>query len=295
MIESQPLADAKIPTDPEPIHETEAPHLVIRPSSGWAALDLKQIWLYRDLLMTLASRDVKLRYRQTALGIIWVILQPLMAAGIFSFVFGKVAKLPSEGVPYIVFSYAGLLAWNAFNSTLTRASSVLVANSGLISKVYFPRLVLPLSTVPSTLIDFGVALGMMAVLMVIYGIVPGIGILLVPLWLALILMIAVGFGLYTSALMVSYRDVQYVLPVVTQMLLYASPIAYAVSAVPENLRAYYFLNPLSGLLEAFRWSMIGRGELNWGYVAYSAIFAILVFIGGAFSFKKMERRFADVI
>lgn len=295
MIESQPLLDAKIRTETQRLIEPEQPHLVIRASSGWAALNLKQIWLYRDLLMTLAGRDVKLRYRQTALGVVWVILQPLMAAGIFSFVFGKVAKLPSDGVPYIVFSYAGLLAWNAFNSTLTKASGVLVANSGLISKVYFPRLVLPLSTVPSTLIDFGVALGMMAVLMVIYGITPGIGILLIPLWLALILMIAVGFGLFTSALMVSYRDVQYVLPVVTQMLLYASPIAYAVSAVPENLRAYYFLNPLSGLLEAFRWSMIGRGELNWGYVAYSAAFAILIFIGGAFSFKKMERRFADVI
>lgn len=295
MIESQPVLDAKTPTEREPAGEAQQPHLVIRPSSGWAALDLKQIWLYRDLLMTLAGRDVKLRYRQTSLGVIWVILQPLIAAGIFSFVFGRVAKLPSDGVPYIVFSYAGLLAWNAFNSTLTKASGVLVANSGLISKVYFPRLVLPLSTVPSTLIDFGVALGMMAVLMVIYGIAPGIGILLLPLWLALILMIAVGFGLFTSALMVTYRDVQYVLPVMTQMLLYASPIAYAVSAVPENLRAYYFLNPLSGLLEAFRWSMIGRGELNWGYVTYFAIFAVVVFVGGAFAFKKMERKFADVI
>ncbi|WP_170065495.1 ABC transporter permease [Abditibacterium utsteinense] len=287
------------PTGQEPSGEAQQPHLVIRASSGWAALDLKQIWLYRDLLMTLASRDVKLRYRQTALGVVWVILQPLVAAGIFSFVFGTVAGFPSEGVPYIVFAYAGQLAWNAFSSTVTKSSAVLVANSGLISKVYFPRLVLPLSTVPSTLLDFAVALGMMAVLMVIYGIAPGLGILLLPLWLGLILMLSVGIGLYTSALMVSYRDVQYILPVVTNMLLYASPVAYsasfAISKVPQNLRAYYFLNPLSGLLEAFRWSMIGRGELNWGYIAYSAVFAILIFIGGAFSFKKMERKFADVI
>lgn len=299
MIESQPLLDVQTPTEAESDGEAQQPHLVIRASSGWAALDLKQIWLYRDLLMTLAGRDVKLRYRQTALGVVWVILQPLLAAGIFSFVFGTLAKFPSNGVPYFVFSYAGLLAWNVFSSTLTKASGVLVGNSGLISKVYFPRLVLPLSTVPSTLLDFLVALGMMAVLMVIYRVTPGIGILFLPLWIALILMIAVGIGLYTSALMVSYRDVQYVLPVVTNMLLYVSPVAYSVSyaasKVPENLRFLYLLNPLAGLLEAFRWSILGRGEMNWGYVAYSAVFAILVFVGGAFSFKKMERKFADVI
>lgn len=293
-METSPARPRSFPDEHVPPGE-DKPHLILRPSKGWQALDLKQIWLYRDLLMTLAGRDVKLRYRQTALGVVWVILQPLMAAGIFSFVFGKVAKLPSDGVPYIVLSYAGLLAWNVFSSTLTKASGVLVANSGLISKVYFPRLVLPLSTIPSTLLDFAVALGMMAVLLVIYGIAPSIGILLLPLWLALILMIAIGVGLYTSALMVSYRDVQYVLPVVTQFLLYASPVAYAVSRVPAEYRGLYFLNPLSGLIEAFRWSLIGRGELNWSAIAYSAIFAVLTFIGGAFSFKKMERRFADVI
>ncbi len=249
--------------------------------------------------MTLAARDVKLRYRQTALGVIWVILQPLIAAGIFSFVFGKVAKLPSDGVPYMVFSYAGLLGWNAFSSTLTKCSSVLVQNSQLISKVYFPRLVLPLSTVLSTLIDFGVALVMMAVLMVYYRIAPGPQIVWLPLWLLLIVLLAVGIGLYASALMVSYRDVQYVLPVATQFLLYASPIAYsltyALSVIPEPYRIFFMLNPLSGVLEAFRWSLIGRGEMNWNALLYSAAFTVLVFIGGAFSFKKMERRFADVI
>ncbi len=292
------LPDERSPDEravPTPAPPPEKPYLVLRPSQGWQALDLKQIWLYRDLLMTLAGRDIKLRYRQTALGVVWVILQPLVAAGIFSFVFGKVAKLPSDGVPYIIFSYAGLLAWNAFSSTIGKTSSALVGNAGLISKVYFPRLVLPFSTVPSTLLDFVVALGMMAVLMVIYGIVPGFGLLLLPVWLALIVMIAMGIGLFTSALMVTYRDVQYVLPVVTQFLLYASPVPYAVSQVPAEYRAVYFLNPLSSLLEAFRWSLIGRGEMNWGYLAYSAVFAILAFVGGAFAFKKMEKRFADVI
>ena len=282
-----------------PLGQAEKPYLTIRPSSGWQALNLKQIWLFRDLLITLAERDVKLRYRQTALGALWVILQPLVAAGIFAFVFGKMAGLPSDGVPYIVFSYAGLLCWNAFSSTLTKSSSVLVQNSQLISKVYFPRLVLPLSTIFSTLIDFGVALTMMVVLMLAYRITPGIGLLLLPLWLLLVLMLAVGIGLYTSALMVTYRDVQYVLPVVTQFLLYASPVAYslthALTKLAPQYHIFYMINPLSGLLDAFRWSLIGTGTLQWGYVIYSAVISVGAFIGGAFAFKKMERRFADVI
>lgn len=283
----------------EEIDGTQKPYLIIRPSSGWQSLDLKQIWQFRDLLITLAERDVKLRYRQTALGIIWVILQPLIAAAIFAFVFGRVAGLPSEGVPYIVFSYAGLLAWNAFSSTLTKTSAVLVQNSQLISKVYFPRLVLPLSTILSTLIDFGVALLMMGVLMAIYGIAPGPQVLLLPVWLLLVVMMAVGVGLYASALMVSYRDVQYILPVVTQFLLYGSPVAYslsyALSRLPQQYHVFYLLNPLAGLLDAFRWSLLGRGELQWMAVAYSAVATLVLLIGGAFTFKKMEKRFADVI
>lgn len=273
----------------------EKPYLSIRPRSGWQALDVKEIWEFRDLLTTLGLRDVKLRYRQTALGAAWVLLQPLLAAGIFSVVFGRIAKLPSDGVPYFVFAYAGLLGWNAFSSTLTKASGCLVANSGLISKIFFPRLILPLSTVFSSLIDFGVALVMMAVLLIAYGIAPGIGLLLLPVWLFLILLLAMGIGLYTAALTVSYRDVQYILPVITQFLLYASPIAYALSAVPQNLRTIYFLNPLSGLLEGFRWSLLNRGHLEIGTVVYSAVVSFTVFLMGAYSFKKMERKFADVI
>jgi lipopolysaccharide transport system permease protein len=273
----------------------EKPHLTIRPPSGWAALNLVDLWHYRDLLLTLAGRDVKLRYRQTALGVIWVILQPLLAAGIFSFVFGKVAKLPSDGMPYFVFSFAGLLGWNAFNSTLTKASACIVNNSQLVSKVFFPRLILPLSSVLSTLIDFTVAMSLMVGLMVHYHVVPGWGLLLLPVWLLLLIMLGVGIGLYTSALMVSYRDLQYAIPVLLQFLLYASPVAYAVSAVPDKLRPYYFLNPISGLLEAFRWSLLGTGQMSWGWTAYSSGWVVAVFIFGALAFKKMERRFADVI
>ena len=283
------------------------PHLIIRPKSGWQALDLSQIWQFRDLLSTLAQRDVKLRYRQTALGAIWVILQPLLAAGIFSFVFGAVAGLPSGNVPFLVFSYAGLLCWNLFASTLTKASGVLVQNAHLVSKVYFPRLVLPLSTVYSSLVDFGVAAIVMAVLMAIYRVVPGWGLLLLPLWMALTLILAVGCGLYLSALMVSYRDVQYVVPVMMQFLLYASPVAYSVATVlnrvggklsPETAKwaTYAFLaNPMSGLLEAFRWSLLGGQTPVWGAVVYAGLCSVAVFVGGAFAFKRMERRFADVI
>ncbi|HEY2585843.1 MAG TPA: ABC transporter permease, partial [Tepidisphaeraceae bacterium] len=210
-------------------------------------------------------------------------------------VFGVVLKAPADGVPYFVFSFAGLLAYNAFSGTLTRASACIVTNSPIVSKVYFPRLVLPLSTVLATLIDFAMGFGLMIVLMIGRGVTPGWGVLLVPLWLALIIALAVGVGLYSAALMVEYRDLQYVIPVLSQFILYASPVAYTVSAVPQRLRVWFNLNPLTGLLEAFRWSVLGRGSVDWGAVGYSTLFVLGSPIIGAFSFRVMERRFADVI
>lgn len=267
----------------------------IRPAKGWKPLDIRQLWQYRDLLSTLGSRDITLRYRQTILGAFWVVAQPLMAAGIFSFVFGKVASLPSDGMPYFLFSYAGLLGWNAFSNTLAKVSTSLVGNSQLISKVYFPRLILPLSTLYSTLIDSGVSLVMMFILMAVYDIPVGARMLMLPVWMMLLLMLSLGTGLYVSALMVSYRDVQHLLPVFVQMLLYASPVAYAVSAVPESLRFFYHLNPLSALLDGFRWSLLGVGTLSPIAVAYAAVVACLWLTLGAFAFKRMERLFSDVI
>jgi lipopolysaccharide transport system permease protein len=276
------------------------PFRKIRPRSGWAALNLREVWRFRDLLFSLAGRDLKLRYKQTALGVIWVVLQPLMAAGIFSIVFGVIAGMPSDkGVPYFVLTFAGLLGWNLFNNTVTKVSGCLVGNQQLISKVYFPRLVLPLSTVPSTLVDFAVAGAMMILLLLAYRIPPHWGLLLLPVWIALILALSLGIGLCTSALTVSYRDVQYILPVAMQVLLYASPIAYsltvAMKRIPEHWQVAYMLNPLSSLLEGFRWSLLGTGQLQWGFVAYSAGLSVVVFVLGSFSFKRMERRFADVI
>lgn len=272
------------------------PHLTIQPTTGWQAINLRELWQFRDLLTTLAQRDVKLRYRQTALGVVWVVLQPLISAGIFSFVFGKVAKLPSlSGVPYLVFAYAGLMAWGAFSSTLGKTSGCLLANSNLVSKVYFPRMALPLSTVFSTLIDFSVALVMMVVLMVINHVVPSLAVLLLPVWLLLIILLATGVGLYMSALMVSYRDVQFILPVATNFLLYASPVAYTAARIPAKYELIFMANPLTGLLEAFRWSLFPTAHPNWNSVAYAAAVSVVVFVLGAFSFKKMERKFADVI
>src|SRR5256714_15000734 len=189
------------------------PHLVIKPGSGWQALDLREVWTYRDLLLTLAMRDVMLRYRQTALGVLWVVLQPLMAAGIFCFVCGRVAKVSSDGLPYFPMCYAGLLAWNAFNTTLTKSSGVLVGSAPLVSKVYFPRMVLPLSVVAGTLIVFGVALVVLFIMLPLNGLPLTVNLLTMPVWFLLILMLSMGFGLFTSALTVSYRDVGYIVPV----------------------------------------------------------------------------------
>lgn len=274
---------------------TRRPHLVLRPRSRWTPVDLRELWEFRDLLVTFAGRDVRLRYRQTALGVIWVILQPLLAAGVLSFVFGGVAKLPSEGVPYFVFAFAGTLAWNTFSATLGKSSGSLVGNSALVSKVYFPRMLLPLSVLGSTILDFGVALVVMAVLLAIGGVAPGLPLLLLPVWLVLVLVMALGAGLVAASLMVRYRDVQFVLPVVIQFALFASPVAYSLDAVPESARPWFGLNPLVGLLEAFRWSLLDLDAPHGGALAYSVVAAALLLVAGAALFTRMERQFADVI
>jgi lipopolysaccharide transport system permease protein len=273
----------------------------IRAGTRWSGFvpSLRELWRYRDLLIVLAGRDVKLRYRQTLLGVAWVIFQPLLAAGIFTLVFGLIAKLPSGGLPYFVFAYAGQLAWLAFSSTFSKASSSLVQSAPLVSKVYFPRIILPLSTLLSTLLDFAVAMVLLVVLMMAYRVAPSAALLLLPVWLALLLMFAVGLGLMAAALMVSYRDVQYVLPLLLPLLMYASPVAYslrdALARLPSSLRPVLLLNPLSGLLEGFRWSLLGAPAPPAGAVVYGAIFSILAIALGAVVFKRMERRFADVI
>jgi len=267
----------------------------IRPGGTWSSLDLREMWEFRDLLFALASRDLKLRYKQTALGVIWVILQPLMAAGIFSFVFGKVAKMPSSGVPYFLFSYAGLLGWNLFNNTVTKIATCLVGNAQLLSKVYFPRLILPLSNVPSVLVDFAVAAGMLGVMMAANHRPPPILLLLLPFWGSIIVILALGGGLISASLSVAYRDIQYILPVALQMLLYGCPIAYSASVVPERYRLIYYLNPLSAPLEAFRSSLLGTPMPSAQALTFSSVVSLICLALGLYSFKRLERTFADVI
>jgi lipopolysaccharide transport system permease protein len=277
---------------------TPTPYLTIRPSSRWSALKLWEVWQFRDLLVTLAMRDVKLRYRQTVIGIAWVILQPLITSLIFFLIFSRVGGFPMDGIKPFAFIFAGQLAWNVFNTTLTKASASLVGNSQLVSKVYFPRLVLPLSTVFSALIDFGVSLVMMVILMIVFHIVPGWSILLLPVFVLMLLLLALGVGLAAAAANVQYRDVGYVLPVITQFLFFASPVGYATSIVVHKLGHWsflYFLNPLTPLLEAFRWSLFSRTPVHWPFLVYACLLSVFVFVAGAFQFKKMERMFADVI
>jgi lipopolysaccharide transport system permease protein len=270
-------------------------HVKIGSDGARAPVDLVEILRNRELLLTLAGRDIRVRYKQTVLGVAWVVLQPLMASLIFAFVFGVLAGLPSDGRPYILFAFAGLMAWNAFSQTLSKASDSLVANAAMISKVYFPRLILPLSSATSTLVDFGVTLAMMFVLMAYYRVWPGPGLLLLPFWLAILMVMALGFGLMAGALMVKYRDIRHIIPTFLQLGLYLSPIAWSTMIVPAKYQWVFLVNPLTGLLNAFRWSLLGDDSLSIGQLAYSTTTAILVFWVGAIVFRQQERDFADVI
>lgn len=274
---------------------SHSPHIVIRPPSRWTPIDLRAVWEFRDLLVRFTLRDLKLRYKQTALGAIWVVLQPLLSAGIFSFVFGKVAGLDSAGVPYFAFAYVGMTIWTVFSQTMSKISGSLVGNAQLISKIYFPRLVLPLSTVGSTMVDFLVSALMGVVVLAIAGVAPGVALISLPGWLILAFALGCGIGLIAAALMVQYRDVGYVLPVVTQLLLYGTPIAYSLKAVPENVRWAVEINPLSGIIEGFRWATLGTPAPTIGATLWSAVGSIGVFVVGAYVFTAKERRFADVI
>jgi lipopolysaccharide transport system permease protein len=273
----------------------ETPHIIIRPPSRWAPLNLREVWEFRDLLTRFTIRDLKLRYKQTALGVIWVVLQPLLAAGILSFVFGAVANLPSDGVPYFVFAYVGMMCWTLFSNTLTRISMSLVGNAALVSKIFFPRLVLPFSTVGSTMVDFSVSLAMGVVVVLVGGVTPGWALVTLPLWIALALLLAAGIGLVAAALMVQYRDVGQILPVAIQLLLYATPIAYALSAVPERAQRLVQLNPLTGIVDGFRWAAIDTTAPSLPSAIWSAIASVVMFLVGALIFTRKERRFADVI
>jgi len=258
-------------------------------------LSLRELWSYRDLFWILAWRDVKLRYKQTALGVTWVILQPILTSGIFAVIFGFLAELPSDGSPYMLFAFAGTLPWTLFAQSLQRAGTSLVSGRELVSKVYFPRLILPIASSFSVLVDFLVGLASISVLFLIYQVPLTWNILAIPGLVLANLLIAVGVSFWVSAFSVHYRDFIYALPFLVQAWMYASPVAYASSIVPEEWSVLYSLNPMVGIIEGFRWSLLGHGLFSWLSIGISLAVGLLVFFSGALVFRRIERGFADVI
>ncbi len=268
---------------------------VIRPAKGWASLNLRDLWEYRELLYFLTWRDIKVRYKQTALGATWAVLQPFLTMIVFTIFFGKLAKVPSDNLPYPIFCYTALLPWQLFVYALNQSGNSLVGNQQLITKVYFPRLVIPLSALLAGLVDFLVAFAVLLGMMVYYGIWPSMAILTLPLFLLLALATALAVGLWLSALNVEYRDVRYTIPFLTQFWLFATPIAYPSSLVPERWRALYGLNPMAGVVEGFRWALLGQEFSNGPLLLVSVVVVIALLISGLLYFRRMERTFADVI
>lgn len=279
------------------MHTTsDAPLRRIRSDTRRTPLDWTELWHYRDLWLTLALRDIKLRYRQTALGVAWVVLLPLLASGVFTVVFGVVARLPSNGAPYFLFVFAGFLGWTSFQNTLQRCSTSLVGNASLVTKVYFPRILLPASTVLASLLDFCIGTVVLLGVLAARGEMPApSALVIVPLLLLLLQLLALGMGLFAAALAVRYRDIMYILPFLIQLLLYASPVAYGISAVPADLRRFYLLNPVAPLLDALRAALLGRGDIAWSAVGLSAVVAVTVLASGTLFFLYQDRQYADVI
>jgi lipopolysaccharide transport system permease protein len=264
----------------------------IEPPRGWLELHLKEVWDYRELLYFFVWRDVKVRYKQTAIGVLWVVLQPLMTMGVFTIFFGRLAKLPSQGLPYPVFYFCALVPWSYFAQALNNCTSILVANQGVITKVYFPRLVLPLAAVCSGLVDCTIGVAVMILLTLGFGIRPPGTIVLVPALLLLAILTALGVGLWTSALNALYRDVASIIPFLVQFWMLASPVAYPSSLVPSKWRWLYELNPMAGVIDGFRWAVTGRGQPPVQMLASAAMVAV-VLVGGLFFFQRVEGTVVD--
>lgn len=270
------------------------PIVRIRPLQGWVPIDFQALWSYRELLIFLTWREIKVRYKQTVLGFLWAIIQPLMMMIVFTLFFGTLAKVPSEGIPYPLFNYAALLPWILFAEGITRSSTSMVRDVNLVQKIYFPRLVMPGAGILSPLVDFCIAFTILIGMMFYYGYLPTVRILLLPGFILLALMTALGVGLWLSAINVKYRDVRYAIPFLVQLWLFASPVVYASSLLPERFQALYGLNPMAGVIEGFRWALLGT-EPPGSLIAVSVAIVVVVLISGAFYFRRMEKTFADVI
>jgi len=271
------------------------PVTIIRPSRGWISLNLRDLWEYRELLYFLTWRDIKVRYKQTVLGAAWAIIQPFFTMVVFSLFFGKLAKVPSDDIPYPIFSYAALVPWTFFANGLSQSSTSLVASANLIQKVYFPRLVVPISAVISGGVDFVLAFVVLVGMMLFYGIVPTAAVVWLPLLLLLALVTSLGVGLWLTAMNVQFRDVRYAVPFLVQAWMFATPIAYPSSLLDEPWRTVYGINPMAGVVEGFRWALLGTETAPGPIVLVSALVAVVILISGAYYFRRMEKTFADVV
>ena len=274
---------------------TSPPITVIEPRRGWVQLGLRELWEYRELLFFLVWRDVKVRYKQTVLGAAWAVLQPFLTMVVFSLFFGRLAGVPSDDIPYPIFAFAALVPWTLFANGLTQSSSSMVASANLIRKIYFPRLIIPTATVFSGLVDFAIAFLVLLAMMAFYGFAPTVNTLWLPLLLLLALATSLGVGLWLSALNVQFRDVRYTLPFLTQFWLFATPIAYPSSLLDEPWRTLYGINPMVGVVEGFRWALLGTDTAPGPIIAVSSAVAALLLVSGALYFRRMERTFADVV
>jgi lipopolysaccharide transport system permease protein len=261
---------------------------------GWASVDFAELWHYRELLLFQALRDIKVRYKQTALGAAWAILQPVLTMAVFTILFGRLAGVPSDGVPYPIFAFSALLPWQLFAFALTQSSNSLVDNAPVLTKVYFPRLILPLASVLAGLVDFTIASGVLAGMMLYYGIVPGWGAMTLPLFILLALAAALAVGLWLSALNARYRDVRYTIPFLAQFWLFITPVAYSSTLVPKEWQVVYALNPMVGVIDGFRWALLGTTPPG-PMLLVSAMATVLVLIGGLLYFRRMERSLADIV
>jgi lipopolysaccharide transport system permease protein len=269
--------------------------LRIAPSKGWVSLRLHELWEYRELLYFLVWRDIKVRYKQTALGASWAIIQPFFTMVVFSLFFGHLGKIPSDGIPYPLFSFAALVPWTFFANGLGQSSNSLVGNANLITKIYFPRLIVPLASVFSGIVDFLLAFVVLLGMMLYYGMAPTLNVFWLPLFVLLAIVTSLGVGLWFSALNVEYRDVRYVVPFITQFWLFATPIAYPSSLLSQPWRTIYGLNPMVGVVEGFRWALLGTNTAPGPIIAVSSAAALVILVTGAFYFRRMEKTFADIV
>lgn len=279
-----------------PIDTEDEPLLILQPSQGWVSLELYKIWLYRELFFFLIWRDIKVKYKQTVLGIAWAIIQPVMTMIVFTLFFGNLGQMPSDNLPYPIFSYAALVPWSFFAAGLANSSNSLVSNSNLIKKVYFPRLIIPISNVLSGLVDFALAFVVLILMMFFFQTLPTINLIFLPFFLLLALVAALGVGLWFSAMNVQFRDVRYVIPFITQFWLFITPIAYPSSLIENaTLRLIYSLNPMVGVVEGFRWALLGTDTAPGVSIIASTVVAVLLLVSGLFYFRRMEKSFADVV